>query len=272
VPSVLIGTSTSGRSGETARREAAAEASLAGLRGVDVVNLRFADEPASTGPVEPLAALRLDAPGVTGRKGPRKPVVSEMLDVLADHAARRGCPRIAVINGDISITQAGVERLMERAEPAIAVSRLDVGGGVPDAFLLRGVDMFVFESGFWRAHRRRFRPYILGEALWDNVYASVVVCHGGVLINREPVITHERHAAGRDSPFAPYGHLLATYDRAYFSRWCEYVAEAEGLRSDGGTIEDEYALQRKVFTPPGFTARAADRVRGTWWRLRHRFS
>jgi hypothetical protein len=270
--SLLIGTATCGRGGETGRREAVAEASLAALRGVDVVNVRFADRPEPTGPVEPLAALRLDSNGVTRREGTRKPIVSEILDVLADHAVRLGCRRMAVINGDISITQDGVERLMERAEPAIAVSRLDVGGGVPDAFLLRGVDMFVFDCDFWRAHRRRFRAYILGEGLWDNVYAAVVVCHGGVLINREPLITHERHHAGRDSPFAQYGHLLATYDRSYFSRWCEYVSQAERLRADGGTIEEEYALQRKVFTPPGLATRAADGVRGTYWHIRRRLS
>jgi hypothetical protein len=267
---LLIGTSTSGRAGDTARREAAAEASLAALTGAQAVNLRFVDEPGATGPVEALPALTQDAPGVTGRRGPRKPIVPEMLDVLAAEATRRGCPRIAVVNGDISVRQAAVERLGAGPEPAIAVARLDVGGGRPDALLLRGIDMFVFDVAFWRAHRRRFRAYILGDGLWDNVYASIVACHGGVLVNREPLITHERHDGAVSSPFARYGHLLATRDRAYFTRWCVYVAQAERLRAADGTIEDEARLQRAVFTPPSRLTLAADAVRAAWWGARHR--
>ncbi len=241
------------------------------MSGADAVNLRFADEPVATGPVPPLPALKLDAPRVTGRRGgPRKPIVTEMLDVLAAEAERRGCGRMALVNGDICVSQSAVDVAAARAELAMAVSRLDVGGGMPDAMLLRGVDMFVFDVSFWRREARRYRAYILGEALWDNVYASIVVCHGGVLINREPLISHERHPAGGDSPFARYGHLLATRDGAYFSRWCAYVAHAELLRSNGGTIAEEYALQRRIFTPPGAVALAADAARGAWWGLRHR--
>jgi hypothetical protein len=235
------------------------------------VNLRFADEPNPRGVIEAVAALRHDAPGVTNRRGPRKPLVSEMLDVLADLAARRACSRIAIVNGDICVRQAAVERIASGGEPALAFSRLDVGGGQPDAMLLRGVDMVAFDVAFWRAERRRFRAYILGEPLWDNVYASVIVCHGGRLINREPLITHERHEGGGDSPFARYAHVLATRDAAYFSRWCGYVADAERLRAKGGSIDEEYALQRAIFTPPGRGTRAADAVRGAWWAVRHRF-
>jgi hypothetical protein len=267
---LLIGTSTSDRAGDTARREAAATASLAAVSGAVAVNLRFVDDQPSAGTLEPLAALTLDAPGVTGREGPRKPIVSEMFDVLALEASRRGCARIALVNGDISVHQRAVDLLIARAVPAMAISRLDVGGGLPDAMLLRGVDLVAFDVAFWRAERKRFRAYILGEALWDNVYASIVVCHGGVLVNREPVITHERHpAGGLNSPFAAYSHRLATRDGRYFSRWCAYVAHAEHLRASGGTPEEEYALQRTIFTPPGRTALVKDAARAALWRIRH---
>lgn len=194
-----------------------------------------------------------------------------MLDALAAEASHRGCSTIALVNGDISVRQAAIDRLGALGLPAIAISRLDVGEGLPDAMLLRGVDMIVFDVEFWRRERRRFRPYILGEALWDNVYASIVVCHGGLLVNREPLITHERHQAGGDSPFTQYGHLLATRDRTYFSRWCAYVAHAEQLRARGGTVDEEYALQRAIFRPPGAGETFVDAARAAWWQARHRF-
>jgi hypothetical protein len=269
-PRLLIGTSTSGRDGDIGRREARAEASLAALSGADAVNLRFVDDPAATGPAEALPALRRDALQVSGRQGPRKPIVSEMLDVLSAEAGRRGCSRIALVNGDIIVSQAAVDRIATLARPAIALSRQDVGGGEPDAMLLRGIDMFVFDVSFWRAERRRFRPYILGEALWDNVYAAIAVCHGGTLVNREALITHERHPSAAASPFAQYGHLLATRDGTYFSRWCVYVDRAERLRAAGGTIEEEDALQRAIFTRPGAAMLAMDAVRAAWWGGRHR--
>lgn len=236
------------------------------------MNLRFVDDPAPTGPVPALPALTLDAPGVTGRSGPRKPIVSEMLDVLAAEASRRGCRRMALVNGDICVREAAVDAIGALPHPAVALSRLDVGAGLPDAMLLRGVDMIAFDVGFWRAERRRFRAYVLGEALWDNVYAAIVVCHGGLLINREPLIAHERHPAGGASPFAQYGHQLATRDRAYFSRWCAYVAQAEQLRARGGTVPEEYALQRAIFRPPGRGADVVDALRAAWWSVRHRLS
>jgi hypothetical protein len=193
-----------------------------------------------------------------------------MLDVLSAEATRRGCSRIALVNGDIVVTQAAVDRIAMLTPPVIALSRQDVGGGEPDAMLLRGVDMFVFDLSFWRAERRRFRRYILGEALWDNVYAAIAVCHGGTLVNREALITHARHPSAAGSPFAQYGHLLATRDGAYFSRWCVYVDRAERLRAAGGTIEEEHALQRAVFTAPGTATLAMDAVRAAWWSGRHR--
>jgi hypothetical protein len=269
---LLIGTSTSGLPGDTARRETAAQTSLAELVRAEALKLRFVDDGAFDAGLNCIAGLTQDAPGLAGRYGPRKPIVSEMLDVLADEAARRGCDRIALVNGDVIVRQEAVDVIAARREPVVALSRLDTGRGQPDAMLLRGVDLIAFDWAFWHRERRRFRPYIFGEALWDNVYTSIGLCLGGILINREPLIVHERHPSGGDSPYARYGHLLATRDRAYFSRWCVYVAEAERLRAYGGTIEEEYALQRRIFKAPGRAAAAVDAVRAVWWTVRHRDS
>ena len=40
-----------------------------------------------------------------------------------------------------------------------------------------GQDMFVVSVQWWQRNRSRFRPYILGEACWDNVYTAVMMCH-----------------------------------------------------------------------------------------------
>jgi hypothetical protein len=270
-PRLLIGTSTSGRGEDTVRREAAAQASLAALSGADAMNIRFIDESALPGPVESLSLLTLDAPRVTGRAGPRKPIVSELIDVLTAEAVRRGRSRVALVNGDICVRQVAVDTIAALRHPAVAVSRLETGRGIPETILLHGVDMIVVDVLFWQAHRARFRAYIMGEPAWDNVYASIAVCHGGVLLNREALITHERHETAAGSPFGSYGHLLATRDRAYFSRWCEYVAQVEQLRASGGSVQDEQALQDMVFKAPGRTAALADALRAAWWRTRVRY-
>jgi hypothetical protein len=268
---LLLGTSLSGKPGDTNRRERAAQASLAALvsSGVECVNLAFTDaEPSgSLGPQRPV--LTLDAPRVSGVAGVRKPVITEMLDALAEDAAARGIPRIGLVNADIIVLPDAIERLASIDRPAVAISRTDVGGGAVEAALLYGVDMFVFDVAFWRKERRRFRPYLLGEGGWDNVYASIVACHGGTLLNRERLILHERHpAAFQGSPFERYVHLLAARDRSYFSVWCRYVARAEALRARGGSVDDELELQREVFHPPGAAAEVMDIGRAAWWRAK----
>jgi hypothetical protein len=77
-----------------------------------------------------------------------------------------------------------------------------------------------------RANRWRFRPYILGEACWDNVYAALLMCHGnGRLVNRDAVIRHEKHGTiWGDGAFAEYNSLLASFDARYFTLWATYHA------------------------------------------------
>ena len=271
-PALLLGTSVSGKPGESARREAAAQASLAALPGIACVNLAFHDDPAAAGPLPQRRALRRDAPGVTGVRGPRKPVVSEMLDVLAAEAAERSIPRIGLVNGDIIVLPEAAERLVTFDRPAAAITRTEVGGGEPEAIMHYGIDLFVFEVAFWARERRRFRQYLLGEILWDNVYASIVSCHGGAILNRERLILHERHPRVDPlaSPFEPYLHDLATRDRSYFTLWCTYVALAESLRARGGSAGEDRALQREVFAAPSLADGAFDFGRAAWWRAKRR--
>lgn len=269
---LLLGTCISGRPGEAGRRESAAQQSLATLVETGhaaCLNLTFADEGSIAGAIPSLPVLHLDAPRLSGATGARKPIVSEMLDALASEAEQRGLPRIGLVNGDIIVTAAAVTSIAEASVPAIALGRTDVGGGEPESQLLYGVDMFAFDVSFWRRERRRFRAYPLGEAVWDNVYAAIAVAHGGELLNREPLILHERHErAWEQSPFGHYVHLLAARDSSYFTLWCAYVARAAALRAGGATEEEEFALQREIFRPPGILATGGDIARAGWWRAR----
>src|SRR5688500_5273347 len=110
--------------------------------------------------------------------------------------------------------------------------------------------MFVVSVRWWQHNRSRFRPYILGEACWDNVYTAVMMCHsdGGVL-NRDPLILHERHAAlWRDAtPAARYNGMLAALDARYFDLWSKYWHRLEGLRAAESPRSAESSLARELF-------------------------
>lgn len=271
MPGLLLGTSISGRA-DAAAREAVAQESLAALHDAGTaqcVNLTFVDAASPAGRCEVLPVLRLDAPSVSGTSGPRRPIVSEMLDALAAVAVSRGIDRIGLVNGDILVTRDAAQRALDSPLPALAFSRTDVGGGEPDKNLLYGVDLFTFDVTFWRERRDKFRAYPLGDGVWDNVYAAVVICHGGLLLNRERLILHERHPRSREgSAYARYVHLLAARDRSYFTLWCQFAERAQALRTAGGTRQEEEALQRDVFRPPTLAADAMDMARATWWRAR----
>ena len=275
IAAILLGTSVSGGAGAAAR-EAPAQASLAALHASGTaacVNVVFRDEAGrASSALEELSALRHDARLASGADGPRKPIVSEMLDALASEAARRGIPRIGLVNGDIVVSSAAVDYAVRTPRRALAVARTDIGGGDSASLLRHGIDMFTFDAAFWRRERRRFRAYVLGEPVWDNVYAAVVACHGGAIVNREGLILHTRHPSGASgSPYARYVQLLAARDSSYFSLWCQYVARVEAIAPHVMTEESDEDLQREIFRAPGLAAEAVDLARAAWWRARQVF-
>lgn len=272
---ILLGTSVSGRDGAVAR-EAPAQASLAALTAsgrATCINLRFHDDPSSaSAAIAELPSLRLDARLASGAEGPRKPIVSEMLDVLASEAGRRGIRRIGIVNGDIVVTPEAIEVVAASSHGALAIARTDQGGDAPESLLRHGIDLFTFDTAFWQRERRRFRAYVLGEPVWDNVYAAMVACHGGAILSRAGLILHSRHpSAFSDSPYARYVQLLAARDSSYFSLWCEYVARIESLPPAAVTQPIDLALQRDVFRAPGLADAAVDVARAAWWRARQVF-
>src|SRR5262249_46747044 len=135
---------------------------------------------------------------------------------------------------------------------------------------LYGIDLFAADVGWWRRERRRFRPYIAGEACWDNVYAGVACSHGRAeIVHGTPGIFHERPDADWASgPFAAYNGYLAALDAPYFTRWTTYVARLND-RTAAGQAVDPAALMSEVFTGPPLTltGRAVHAVRSVRARL-----
>src|SRR3954471_20468544 len=177
---LTIGTRFYPAAEDAERRQQHARDALAALQGVHRVNLQFTDETFRPDGFETRAVLRLDSRRVTGGGRVRKPIVSEMFDALAAAAAERGDRYFAYLNADIEVAPPAVARILDGGRDAYAFCRIDLAPGTREAgdVLLLGLDLFAVDVDWWRRERRRFRPYIAGEALWDNVYAAVMASHG----------------------------------------------------------------------------------------------
>jgi hypothetical protein len=251
---LLLGTHVHPAQGDAARRQDAAVAALRGLTGVSLVNLQWPDAVIEVPGWRTLPALAADSPGVTGRRGGRKPIVLELFGRLAAEAERAGASHFAFTNSDIHLSQALVDRVLAERRDGYAVSRMDFDGetGEDLEVVTSGVDAFAVSVEWWRANAHRFRGYIVGEPVWDNVYASALLCHAdAAILNRGAWARHERHpVAWKASPFAEYTRLLAALDRPYFSLWAAYWHRLAEMRERGATEAEEDALRRDVFRPP----------------------
>jgi len=217
------------------------------------VNLQFHDETFRPDGFETRAVLRQDSQTVTGGQGgARKPIVSEMFDALADAASSRGDGYFVYLNADIEVAPPAVQRILTGGRDAYAFCRVDLAPGSrqPQGVLLLGLDMFALRVDWWRAWRRRFRPYIAGEALWDNVYAAVIGSHARAqIVDDDPAIFHELHPQRwNDGPLAEHNGYLAALDAPYFSRWARYAAGLQAGREAGAL--DRERLARNTFAGP----------------------
>ena len=239
--------------GQAEQRQVRSRASLLQLDRVVPVNLQFHDEDFRPGGFQTRLVLRQDSRTVTGAGGRRKPIVSEMFDALAEAARDAGCRYFAYINNDIEVTSVAVERILTGGRPAYAFSRVDLEPETRAELgvQLFGLDAFAIDVEWWARARRRFRPYIVGEPCWDNVYAALICAHGrGEVVYEQPGIFHEQHPqAWNDGPFAEHNGFLAALDAPDFSRWVKYVTQLEarisaGLPVDVGPLLEKLADAR----------------------------
>lgn len=238
---IAIGTRFYPAEGDSERRQARARDALLQLDGVLPINLQFVDEAFRPAGFRTLPVLRQDSRTVTGAAGARKPIVSEMFGALAEAARAGGCRYFAYLNADIEVTRAALEPILAGERDAYAFSRVDVdrATGAELGVQIYGLDMFAVDAAWWAREEGRFRPYIAGEACWDNVYAALVCGHGrGAVINDRPGIYHERHpTVWNDGPFAAHNGFLAALDAPYFSRWVQYVTRLEEIRKAEAAVD-----------------------------------
>ncbi len=280
-PRLLIGTHTFAAAGESARRQAAGVASLRALAGVELVNVQFERTPHHTDGLPTLPVLRGTSNDITGLRGPTKPIMSEMFDALATHAASRNLASFCFTNADIIFSQDAVEWMVSAPRDAFVLSRQDFDGrtGAAAPMEVAGTDVFAIATRWWAANRTRFRPYIAGEGGWDNVYTAVLLCHSdAVLENRRPLVRHEIHPPGPMPvrQFGEYVRMLCALDARYFSLWCRYFDGLLLLRHAMAGAEEEAAWAREVFIwnpTPGDRLLQAGRhvkalLRYRWWKIR----
>jgi hypothetical protein len=232
---ILLGTHTYAAEEQAGHRQEAALASLRELTRAEIVNVQLAHAPHEASGIRTLAVLKQTSISVSGRAGREKPLVREILDALAFEATARGLPWFGYVNGDILVSQAAVDWIVDGGKQACVLSREDfdrVTGG-SRGILIHGIDAVAMTTAWWRLNRTRFRGYILGEPTWDNVYASIVLCHADAAIeNARGLLRHEEHdSRWSQSPFAEYTQLLAAHDAPYFSLWCQYLDRLERMRA-----------------------------------------
>jgi hypothetical protein len=250
---ITIGTRFYPAAAEAERRQQRARAALLALSGVHRVNLQFTDETYQPEGFETRTVLRTDSRTVTGGGRARKPIVREMFDALADAARAYGDRYFAYLNADIEVGAAAIARILEGGRDGYAFCRVDLA---PETraerdVLLLGLDFFAVDTAWWARERHRFRPYIAGESLWDNVYAALLASHGRAeIVDTDPGIYHEQHAASWGGGlYAEYNGYLAALDAPYFARWNAYYARLDAARG-AGTAIDRAQLMREIFAPP----------------------
>ncbi len=231
-------------------RQAHAMDALAGLAGVVAIDLQWQPSPSPRPWIRAEAALREDSCGVTRAKGRVKPITTDVFDALAAIATRDGHRYFLFVNSDIVVTPAAVELIERGGRQGYALGRMDVeADGRERGVLLSGLDGFAFDVRWWQANRWRFRPYIIGEAIWDDVYAAIMMCHGdGLIANRRGEIRHAAHPmAWGKTLFADYNGYLSALDSRYFSLWVEYYTRLVEARGREASEEEERAIARDVF-------------------------
>jgi hypothetical protein len=269
---VLIGTHTWAASPDATRRNAAAIASLHALHGVEIVNLQFRDGPHEHPGLRTLAVLPRDSNTLTGRRGPRKPVMVDLFDALASEASARSLPYFCFTNTDILISQAAIDWIRGAGLDGCVFSRQNFDGqtGEPTSIEFAGYDVYAIRPDWWQGNRYRFRPYLAGEGVWDEVYTSIIMCHANAAIeNRRSLVRHEAHPMVPIPSrwFGKYVQMLAAFDAAYFSIWCRYYCGIRRMRAAGATLEEEMEFARRTFVyVPSALERAVQRARNVKWR------
>jgi hypothetical protein len=247
---LLLGTHFYPGSAEELRRQGHAMDALSTLDDVQVVDLQWEDQPPKRAWMRTVPTLRHTSTGITGCDGRVKPLLPDMFDALAASAIACGSRYFVFFNADIIVTPAAVALIRQGGRDVYAFARMNCDANGRDlGMYIKGLDAFAFDVAWWHRHRGRFRPFVVGERSWDNVYGAIVMCHANaVLLNREPVMRHEVHPiAWGSGPFDAYNRLLTALDFPYFQLWETYYHRLADARALGASEAEEQAIAREIF-------------------------
>lgn len=257
---VLLGTQFYDGNADANRRQANAAASMRALTGVELANVQWPDESVECDGFDTLPVLALDQ-RVAQAPPPRKPVMNEIFDALANEARRRGHRYFAFVNNDIIVLPAAIDAIETCGKETYAFSRRDFDRetGHDSDMVISGLDLFAIDVHWWAKHRGRFRPYVLSEWFYDCVFGAILMTYGdGLILNRHGEIRHEVHKTNPQmtGPSARFNGYLAALDSRLFSLWVDYYRHILDSRARGGSEAEELAFIRSdfVWRPSAFEA------------------
>jgi hypothetical protein len=200
---------------------------------VPLVNMAFCDEPSINPPgFEELRCLKRDSNTVTGGKGIRKPLMLDLFDGLCETARRNNCSYFVFTNSDIQLTTLFRDLVSSCDLDSLIFTRLDYNES-PDShdskLFFRGQDTYAVRTDWWCENRHHFRSYIIGEALWDNVYTSKFARLGrSRILYEKNLCNHQRHEQkwNPGSLFGRYNEMLRLrYDYLDYGMWSLYIKQ-----------------------------------------------
>jgi len=144
---------------------------------------------------------------LTGESEKDIPSIKEILDVLYKEIANdANITHFAYINSDCILTKNLIEHLQHNEVNAFAASRIDIEPinnfkDIKDKGInvIRsepaGYDFFCFSKQWWKEHRHLFPDMLIGNPLFDVLYAGLIMLYGGKLLNdpQKPIICHIQH-------------------------------------------------------------------------------
>lgn len=194
--------------------------------------------------VEPLLKSRADERlGVSGRP---KPFMDEYFDAACTLALDSGMEWFGFANSDLLFTPQLADlfgQAMSRGDETVIVSRTELsaldasGRPVPGRLEFAGYDAFFCRTDWWRANRRRFSPYIIGERAWDNAYASIMLTHSRAVLSWRPGLLwhpeHERRWNLEDTAYGDWNMALYSgRDQDYARRFEAFVEDVLASGAD----------------------------------------
>jgi hypothetical protein len=230
--SFVLGTNIYSATGEAMERM---DTALESWRQLDVPLRDLAFTDCITTPVAGFIqkhTLHRDSCSVTGTTGRRKPLVRDLFDGLWVAARESKCDYFVFSNADIILTPNFRDTVRQLNADSAYFTRFDLINTPSDStssLYVRGQDTYAVRTEWWGENRHRFRPYILGEPQWDNIYTTLFARHGHSMLFYDVTLCHHKVHAQHWQAATPFGRynndLRRRFDDMPFSMWVRYSAE-----------------------------------------------